>query len=221
MMHRTQETSTLEEAQRAPSALGPQFRTAVLAVLCFTVMTGWLYPLAMTGLAQLLFPRQANGSLVERDGVVVGSALVGQSFTSPGYFWGRLSATGPAPYNGASSSGSNYGPTAPALREAVNARLAALQAADPTNTAPVPVDLVTASGSGLDPHISPAAARHQLGRVARARGVAPRIVEALVAQHTEERTLGILGERRVNVLLLNLALDSLAPMRAKPSGAVP
>ncbi|MGE0554996.1 MAG: potassium-transporting ATPase subunit KdpC [Gemmatimonadales bacterium] len=196
-------------------------RTAVVAMICFTVLTGLVYPLAMTGAAQLLFPRQANGSLVERDGIVVGSVLIGQAFTAPAYFWSRPSTTGPAPYNGAASSGSNHGATAPALLEAVGERVAALRAADPGNTQPVPVDLVTASGSGLDPHISPAATTYQVERVARARGIDPDVVRALIARHTEGQTFGVLGEQRVNVLLLNLALDSLAPVAARTEGGVP
>ena len=169
----------------------------------------------MTGLAQVIFPSQANGSLIVRNGQPVGSALIGQSFDDPKYFWGRLSATSPAPYTAfnadklTGSSGSNYGPLNPALLEAVQARIKALQEADPTNTAPIPVDLVTASGSGLDPHMSPAAAAYQVGRVAQARGLRADAVRQLVAQHTEGRTLGLLGEPRVNVLALNLALDDL------------
>jgi K+-transporting ATPase ATPase C chain len=172
-----------------------------------TLLTGVAYPLVVTGIGRLAFPQQAGGSVIERDGRAVGSALLGQSFTSPKYFWGRPSATGPQPYNGAASSGSNLGPTNPALAAAVAARVAALRAADPGNAAPVPVDLVTASGSGLDPHISPAAAEYQVARVARARGLNPARVRGLVADHTLERTLGLLGEPRVNVLELNLALD--------------
>ena len=179
-----------------------------LAVITLVVM-GILYPLAMTGLAQLLFPRQANGSLIERDGKVLGSALIGQPFTDPKYFWGRPSATDPVPYNAAASSGSNLGPTNPALEKAVQARVEALLAADPGNTLPIPVDLVTASGSGLDPHISVAAAQYQVPRVARARGLSEAQVLSLVAEHTAGRTLGFLGEPRVNVLDLNLALDGI------------
>lgn len=184
-------------------------RQSLVLLLVMTVITGVLYPLACTGLAQLIFPHQANGSLIVRDGKPVGSALIGQVFTAPEYFWGRPSATSPNPYNGASSSGSNQGPTNPALIDAVKQRIAALRDADPGNTAPVPVDLVTASGSGLDPEISPAAARYQLARVARVRGLPVAQVQALVAAHTSGRWLGMLGEPRVNVLQLNLALDAL------------
>lgn len=183
-------------------------RQSFMLLLVLTVITGVLYPLAATGLAQLVFPHQANGSLVERDGKPVGSSLIGQSFTDPKYFWGRPSATLPQPYNGASSSGSNQGPSNPALADAVKQRIAALRAADPGNTAPVPVDLVTASASGLDPQISPAAAQYQLARVARLRHLDPARVQALVQRYTQGRQLGVLGEPRVNVLRLNLALDA-------------
>jgi len=179
----------------------------LLALL--TVVTGGLYPLVVTGLAQGVFPHQANGSLIEKDSKVVGSELVGQPFSAPKYFWSRPSATGPVPYNAGASSGSNQGPLNPALEEAVKARIQALQDADPGNTAPVPVDLVTASGSGLDPHISPAAAEYQVGRVARARSLDAAAVRALVAKHTESRAFGVMGETRINVLRLNLALDGL------------
>lgn len=183
-------------------------RQAIVLLLLMTVITGVLYPLAVTGLAQLIFPGQANGSLVAKDGKPVGSALIGQSFTEPKYFWGRPSATAPNPYNATASSGSNLGPTNPALTEAVKQRIAALRAADPGNNAPVPVDLATASGSGLDPEISPAAAQYQLARVARARGLSPARVQALVNACTRGRQFGLLGEPRVNVLQLNLALDA-------------
>jgi len=175
---------------------------AVLALL-----TGLLYPLLVTGLAQLAFPEQANGSIVEREGVAVGSSLIGQPFQAPGHFWSRPSATSPMPDNGLASSGSNLGPTNPALVEAVKARVAALRAADPGNLSPVPVDLVTASASGLDPHISVAAARYQVARVARATGLPLARVQALVDRRVEEPLAGWLGEARVNVLLLNLDLD--------------
>jgi K+-transporting ATPase ATPase C chain len=174
-------------------------------------MTGVLYPLVVTGIAQLVFPRQANGSLIVQNGRTVGSALIGQQFTDPGYFWGRLSATSPYPYDAAASSGSNLGPTNPALLDEVKARIAALKAADPGNTQLIPVDLVTSSGSGLDPDISVAAALYQIPRVARLRGLSQSAVRALVDQYTRGRTLGFLGEPRVNVLQLNLALDGLKP----------
>jgi potassium-transporting ATPase KdpC subunit len=186
-----------------------QFRQAGILFLCLTLLTGVLYPTLVTGLAQLFFPRQANGSLVTRSGQVVGSALIGQQFSDPKYIWGRLSAAGGSPYNAAASGGSNLGPTNPALLDQAQARIDALRAADPDNTAPVPVDLVTASGSGLDPHISVAAARYQAARVARVRGLTLSQVQALIDQHTTGRTLGLLGEPRVNVLELNLALDAL------------
>ncbi len=182
-------------------------------LVAMTLMTGLAYPLVVTGLAQLVFPHQANGSLIVQSGKIVGSALIGQSFDDPKYFWGRLSATGTFPYNAfnaanlTASSGSNYGPLNPALTDAVKARITALQAADPGNTQPIPVDLVTASGSGLDPQISVAAALYQVPRVARVRGMTPQSVMALVQQYTQGRQLGILGEPTVNVLELNLALD--------------
>jgi K+-transporting ATPase ATPase C chain len=173
-----------------------------------TLVTGVIYPLVVTGVGALFFPGQAGGSVVLRDGRAMGSALLGQPFSGPQYFWSRPSATAPAPYDGAASSGSNQAPTNPALVEAVAARVAALRAADPVNTAPVPVDLVTASGSGLDPHISPAAAEYQAARVARTRGMDADRVRRLVVEHTRPRTLGLLGEPRVDVLALNLALDA-------------
>jgi potassium-transporting ATPase KdpC subunit len=182
-------------------------RAALVLLILLSVVTGVIYPAIVTAIAQIVFPHQANGSLIVKDGKVVGSALIGQPFDDPKYFWGRPSATSPFGYNAGSSSGSNQGPTNPDLVKAVQARVDALRAADPGNTAPVPVDLVTASGSGLDPHISPAAALYQVRRVAKARGVEEDVVRALVAQHTEGRQLGFLGEPRVNVLALNLALD--------------
>lgn len=180
-----------------------QLKPALMTFLILTVVTGLMYPAIVTGLAQLLFPYQANGSLIVRDGKPIGSTLIGQPFDDPKYFWGRPSATAPFPYNAAASSGSNLGPTNPALMEAVKVRMAALKAADLGNDAPVPVDLVTASGSGLDPHISPAAAEYQVRRVARARGREEAFVRTVVSQHTEGRQLGLLGERRVNVPALN------------------
>lgn len=185
-----------------------QIRPALVSLGIFTLLTGLLYPLLVTGIAQAAFQRQANGSLIAQGGKDVGSALIGQPFTDPRYFWGRASATGPTPYNGGSSSGSNQGPTNPALIDAVGARIKALQEADPDNKAKVPVDLVTASGSGLDPHISPAAAEYQVRRVARARGLEEAAVRALVAAHTRGPQLGLLGEAHVNVVELNLALDT-------------
>lgn len=181
-------------------------RPALVMLALLSALTGLAYPLLVTGAAQALFPAQANGSLIVRNGQPVGSALIGQSFTDPGNFWGRPSATAPMPYNAAASGGSNLGPLNPALHEAVKGRIEALRAADPGNTQAVPIDLVTASASGLDPHISPAAARYQVARVARARGMAPEAVQALVDQHTEQPLLGVLGEARVHVLRLNLAL---------------
>ena len=187
-----------------------ELKPALLMLLVLTLLTGVAYPLLVTGVAQAVLPHQANGSLIERDGKVVGSELVGQPFSDPKYFWTRPSATGPMPYNAGASSGSNQGPLNPTLADAVKARIEALKAADPGNTARIPVDLVTASGSGLDPHISPAAAEYQTDRVARARGLSADTVRALVAKHTESRQLGVLGEPRVNALTLNLALDRQA-----------
>ncbi len=187
-----------------------QIRAALGILLAMTVVTGVLYPLAVTGIAQALMPGRANGSVIVKDGAAIGSELIGQAFTSPAYFWSRPSATSPVPYEGASSSGSNLAPTNPALLAAVKSRVAALRAADPGNEAPIPVDLVTASGSGLDPHVSPAAALWQVGRVARERGLDETVVRSLVQRHVEGRWLGIFGEPRVNVLRLNLALDSLS-----------
>lgn len=178
-----------------------------MLLVVLTVLTGIVYPLVVTGIAQLVFPHQANGSLIVRDGKVLGSQLIGQPFDDPKYFWGRPSATAPFPYNAAASAASNLGPTNADLVKAVQGRVSALRAVDPGNTAPVPVDLVTASASGLDPHISPAAVLYQIARVARARGLSEDAVRALVARHTEGRQLGFLGEPRVNVLALNLALD--------------
>jgi K+-transporting ATPase ATPase C chain len=183
------------------------FREALVMLIALTLLTGVAYPLIVTGIAQVAFSDEAEGSLIRRDGKAVGSALVGQPFSDPKYFWGRPSATAPMPYNAGASSGSNQGPLNPALHDAVKSRIEALRAADPGNTRPVPVDLVTASGSGLDPHVSPAAAEYQAARVARVRNVPEEAVRKLIAEHTEGRQLGFLGEPRVNVLRLNLALD--------------
>jgi K+-transporting ATPase ATPase C chain len=185
-------------------------RPALVLFALLSVLTGLLYPLAVTGAAQALFPAQAEGSLVLRGGKPVGSSLIGQNFSDPAHFWGRPSATTPMPYNAAASGGSNQGPLNPALADAVKSRVEALRAADPGNMQPVPVDLVTASASGLDPHISPAAARYQAARVARLRKLPPDRVEQLIEHHTEGPWLGLLGEPRVNVLALNLALDTLS-----------
>jgi potassium-transporting ATPase KdpC subunit len=184
-------------------------RNAISMLLVMTVITGLVYPLVATGVAQVLFPHQANGSLIMRDGKPIGSELIGQTFDDPKYFWGRPSATTPQPYNGTASNGSNQGPTNPALHDAVQQRIDALHKADPGNNAPVPADLVTASGSGLDPEISPAAAQYQIARVARVRNLSTDQLQQLVAQYTQGRQLGLLGEPRVNVLALNLALDKL------------
>jgi K+-transporting ATPase ATPase C chain len=192
-----------------------QVKQALLIFLALSVLTGIVYPLAITGIAQVVFPRQANGSLIYRDGRPVASELIGQSFDDPKYFWGRPSATSPMPYNAGSSGGSNLGPTNPDLIKAVGERIAALKAAGHHaqhgrgNEAPIPVDLVTSSGSGLDPHISPAAAEYQVARVAKARGLDVETVRQAVARHTEGRTLGLLGEPRVNVVELNLDLDNV------------
>jgi potassium-transporting ATPase KdpC subunit len=183
-------------------------RPAITLFVLLSIVTGIVYPLAVTGVAKILFSSAANGSLVEKDGKSVGSMLIGQNFTSPQYFWGRPSATSPNPNNATASGGSNLGPLNPALADAVKARIAALRQADPTNTKPVPVDLVTNSASGLDPEISPAAAEYQIERVAKARNITPDQARQIVAQHTEGRLLGIFGEPRVNVLALNLALDA-------------
>lgn len=182
-------------------------RPALTLFFALTAICGLVYPLAVTAIAQIAFPKQANGSLIVQNGKVVGSELIGQEFTSPKYFWGRLSATAPA-YNAASSSGSNFGPLSPDLKKAVQGRLDALKKVDPTNRTPVPVDLVTASGSGLDPQISVAAADYQVARVARTRGLSADKVRQFVTENTQGRTFGVLGEERVNVLKLNLAIDA-------------
>lgn len=188
-----------------------QLRPALTLFVTLSLVTGLVYPLAVTGIAQLVFPDRADGSLITRDGKVIGSELIGQSFNDPKHFWGRPSATSPRPYNGSGSSGSNLGPTSPALADAVKARIAALRLADPGNTAPVPVDLVTASASGLDPHISRAAADFQAARVARMRGLPVAAVQELIERNTEAPLLGFIGEPRVHVLRLNLALAAAAP----------
>lgn len=191
-------------------------RPALVLFVVLTLLTGVAYPLVVTGLAQTMFPSQAHGSLIVRDGKTVGSALIGQSFSDPAHFWGRPSATGPMPYNAAASGGSNQGLLNPALTDAVKARVATLRAADPTNTAAIPVDLVTASASGLDPHISIAAAQYQLGRVAKARQLSTQAVQTLIEQNTQRPILGLLGESVVNVLQLNLALDAHSSHGPKP-----
>lgn len=186
--------------------MNTQIRPALVILALLTIITGVIYPLVVTGVAQVLFPNQSNGSLLITNGKTVGSELIGQQFDDPKYFWGRPSA---ANYDASASSGSNYGPTNPKLMEAVQARIDALKAADPDNTIPIPVDLVTASASGLDPHISVAAALYQVHRVASVRGLSEAEVQILVEKYTEGRQFGILGEPRVNVLMLNLALDGI------------
>jgi K+-transporting ATPase ATPase C chain len=182
-------------------------RNSLMSLLLFTLLTGFIYPLVITGIAQLFFPHQANGSIIMKNGKAVGSELIGQQFDDPKYFWGRLSATTPYPYNGASSSGSNLGPTNPDLMKVSQARIDAFHSAEPTNIASIPVDLVTASASGLDPHISPAAAEYQIHRVAMARGVDDARIRDIVVRNTRGRWLGLIGEPVVNVLMLNMALD--------------
>jgi potassium-transporting ATPase KdpC subunit len=191
-------------------------RPAMVLFTVLSLITGLAYPLLVTGISQATMKDQANGSLIMREGKPVGSRLIGQTFTAPGYFWSRPSATGPMGYNASASSGSNLGPMNPALNEAIKARVAALRAADPANHAPVPVDLVTASGSGLDPDISQAAADYQLARVARARGAQAAQVRTLLERHTEGLWMGFLGEPRVNVLALNLDLDDNLPIKRTP-----
>ncbi len=204
------------EVARPPSDSGTRaaalasIRPALVLLGLFTLLTGALYPALVTGIVQVAFPHQANGSLIKRGNQVIGSSLIGQPFSDPAYFWSRACATRPVPYNGGASSGSNQGPMNPALKDAVTQRVAALRAADPGQKEPIPVDLVTASGSGLDPHISPAAALYQVGRVARVRELSESVVRGLVDRHTEGRTLGLLGEARVNVLELNLGLDRIS-----------
>ncbi|GJG96151.1 potassium-transporting ATPase subunit KdpC [Cupriavidus pauculus] len=199
------QANTLNQPAQQPGMLRP----ALILFVALSVVTGLLYPGVVTGIARAVFPHQAAGSLIVHDGKTVGSELIGQPFSDPKYFWGRLSATAPMPYNGAASVGSNLGPTNPALTDAAKARIDALRAADPGNDAPVPVDLVTASASGLDPQISPAAAKYQAARVARVRGIPQDRVEALIAANTDAPMVGVLGEPGVNVLKLNLALDGV------------
>lgn len=187
----------------------PLWRPALTLFVLLTLILGLAYPLAVTGVAQLLLPRQANGSLIERDGQIIGSALIGQSFSSPGYFWGRPSATSPTPYNAANSSGANLGPSNPELVKQISERSQQLRAANPAQNGPLPMDLVTTSASGLDPHISPQAAHYQAVRIASVRGLTLAQVSALIDAHTEGTQWGLLGEARVNVLQLNLALDAL------------
>ena len=193
--------------------LKKQLRPTIVLLILFTILTGIVYPLVVTGIAQVVFPEKANGSFLKKDGKITGSELIGQPFSAPKYFWSRLSATGPYAYNAGSSSGSNYGPLNPALLDAVKKRVQDLKAADSLNTQPIPVDLVTASASGLDPHISVAAALYQLPRVARVRGLSNEQVRSLIDQSTEGRQLGFLGETRVNVLKLNLSLDDIQSAR--------
>lgn len=190
-------------------------KPAFFSFLFLTIITGIIYPLFITGIAQALFPHQANGSLIYRGGKVVGSSLIGQAFDEPKYFWGRLSATSPGSFNAAASSGSNIGPSNPALIDEIKGRIKALQAVDPENIAPIPVDLVTSSASGLDPHISLAAAYYQAARVARTRGLSHDAVKAIIRAHTRGRFLGVLGEPVVNVLEINLALDGYGALTGK------
>ena len=194
--------------------LKQSIRPAVVLFILLSIITGVAYPLVTTTLGKWLLPTQANGSLIEKDGKIIGSSLIGQNFTEPKYFWGRPSATGPYPNNATASSGSNQGPLNPALAEAVKSRISTLKAADPNNTLPIPVDLVTASASGLDPHISPAAAAYQASRVAKVRGLSASSLQALIDDNTEGRQWGIFGEPRVNVLKLNIALDKNAQKKS-------
>jgi len=196
--------------------LTSMLRPTIVLFALLTVLTGFIYPLVVTGVARVAFADQADGSLILRGGKLVGSRLIGQSFSDPKHFWSRPSATSPQPYNGTASGGSNLGPLNPALTDAIKTRIHALQAADPRNKAAFPVDLVTASGSGLDPHLSIAAAQYQVARVARARGMSAAAVRGLLSAHTEGRLWGVLGEPRVNILELNLALDELAARDGKP-----
>jgi K+-transporting ATPase ATPase C chain len=189
------------------------FRPAIVLFVALAVITGVIYPVVVTAVGRAAFSDKSSGSFIERNGKLVGSELIGQQFDAPQYFWGRLSATSPNPYNAQSSSGSNLGPTNPALADEVKGRISALHDADPANTMPIPVDLVTSSGSGLDPEISPAAAAYQAARVAKARGIPVDQVNELIAQNTTGRQFGVFGEARVNVLTMNIALDDLKPAK--------
>jgi len=202
-------TTTTQPVQPDVPQQGGLLRAALVVFVGLSLITGVLYPVVVTGIGKGLFPAQANGSIIERHGKAVGSSLIGQNFDTPQYFWGRISATSPNPYNAQASGGSNLGPSNPALTEAAKARIAALKEADPTNAAPIPADLVTASASGLDPQISPAAAAYQVERVAKARNMPVETVKKLVAENTKGPILGVFGEPTVNVLELNLALDDL------------
>ena len=202
-------TTTTQPVQPDVPQQGGLLRAALVVFVGLSLITGVLYPVVVTGIGKGLFPAQANGSIIERHGKAVGSSLIGQNFDTPQYFWGRISATSPNPYNAQASGGSNLGPSNPALTEAAKARIAALKEADPINTAPIPADLVTASASGLDPEISPAAAAYQVERVAKARNMPVETVKKLVAENTKGPILGVFGEPTVNVLELNLALDDL------------
>lgn len=201
--------TTTQPTQAEVPQQGGLLRAALVVFVGLSLMTGVLYPVVVTGIGKAAFPAQAGGSILSRNGKPVGSSLIGQNFDTPQYFWGRISATSPNPYNAQASGGSNLGPSNPALTEAAKARIAALKEADPTNTAPIPADLVTASGSGLDPQISPAAAEYQVERVARARHLGVETVRKIVAENTKGPMLGVFGEATVNVLELNLALDDL------------
>ncbi|KHK55315.1 potassium-transporting ATPase subunit C [Ralstonia sp. A12] len=201
--------TTTQPVQADVPQQGSLLRAALVIFVGLSLITGVLYPVVVTGIGKAVFPAQAGGSIIERNGKPVGSSLIGQNFDTPQYFWGRISATSPNPYNAQASGGSNLGPSNPALTEQAKARIAALKEADPTNTAPIPADLVTASGSGLDPHISPAAAAYQVERVARARHLPVEMVRKLVDENTKGPMLGLFGEPVVNVLELNLALDDL------------
>ncbi|CAJ0817971.1 Potassium-transporting ATPase KdpC subunit [Ralstonia wenshanensis] len=201
--------TTTQTVQSDVPQQGGLLRAALVMFVGLSLITGVLYPVVVTGIGKALFPAQAGGSIIERGGKAVGSSLIGQNFDTPEYFWGRISATAPNPYNAQASGGSNFGPSNPALTDAAKARIAALKEADPTNTAPIPADLVTASASGLDPQISPAAAAYQVERVARARHMPPEVVQRVVAENTKGPVLGVFGEATVNVLEVNLVLDGL------------